>query len=164
MRRHDTCFCWLLRMQKYGFNPWSRYIPGPNQRCKVIANTFRSRVKGFPAQMKAEKTHSLEDKISKSSITHVLPPLCKFSLYQGASLYFLLALLLARYSPLYLSLFYSLSHFFRRILPILVSPLTFLRVFLDSLYVFYFLFFWSLGLFLFISFSLKTLSLHKLEL
>ena len=106
--------------------------------------------------MKAEKTHSLEDKISKSSITHVLPPLRKFSLYQGASLYFLLALLLARYSPLYLSLFYSLSHFFRRILPILVSPLTFLRVFLDPLYVFYFLFFWSLGLFLFISFSLKT--------
>ena len=33
-----------------------------------------------------------------------------------------------------------------------------MRVFLDSLYVFYFLFFWSLGLFLFILFSLKTLS------
>ena len=163
MRRHDTCFCWLLRMQKDGFNPWRRYIPGPNQRCKVIANTFRSRVKGFPLSNEGWED-TLEDKISKSSITHVLPPLCKFSLYQGASLYFLLALLLARYSPLYLSLFCSLSHFFRRILPILVSPLTFLRVFLDSLYVFYFLFFWSLGLFLFISFSLKTLSLHKLEL
>ena len=31
---------------------------------------------------------------------------------------------------------------FRRILPILVSSLTFFRVFLDSLYVFYFLLFW----------------------
>ena len=53
----------------------------------------------------------------------------------------------------------SLPRSFRRILPILVPSLTFLRVFLDSLYVFYFLFFfWSLGLFLFILFSLKTLS------
>ena len=47
---------------------------------------------------------------------------------------------------------------FYHIPPILVSSLTFLRVFLDSLYVFYFLFFWSLGLFLFILFSLKTIS------
>ena len=52
----------------------------------------------------------------------------------------------------------SLSRSFHRILPILVSSLTFLRIFLDSLYVFYFLFFWSLGLFLFILFSLKTFS------
>ena len=35
----------------------------------------------------------------------------------------------------------SLSRSFHRILPILVSSLTFLRIFLDSLYVFYFLFF-----------------------
>ena len=35
----------------------------------------------------------------------------------------------------------SPSRSFHRILPILVSSLTFLRVFLDSLYVFYFLFF-----------------------
>ena len=52
----------------------------------------------------------------------------------------------------------SPSRSFHRILPILVSSLTFLRVFLDSLYVFYFLFFWSLSLFLFILFSRKTLS------
>ena len=52
----------------------------------------------------------------------------------------------------------SLSRSFHRILPILVSSLIFLCVFLDSLYVFYFLFFWSLGLFLFILFSLKTIS------
>ena len=45
-------------------------------------------------------------------------------------------------------------------LHILVSSLTFLRVFLNSLYVFNFLFFWSLSLFLFILFSLKTLSLQ----
>ena len=52
----------------------------------------------------------------------------------------------------------SPSRSFHRILPILVSSLTFLRVFLDSLYVFYFLFFWSLSLFLFILFSLTTTS------
>ena len=40
----------------------------------------------------------------------------------------------------------------------LVSSLTFLRVFLDSLYISYFLAFWSLSLFLFILFSLKILS------
>ena len=69
----------------------------------------------------------------------------------------------SRYSSLDICIFTyvfscCLSRSFHRILPILVSTLTFLRVFLDSLYVFYFLFFRSLSLFLFILFSLKTLS------
>ena len=46
----------------------------------------------------------------------------------------------------------SLSRSFRRILPILVSSLTFLHVFLDSLYVFYFLF----------SFGRRSPSLHHI--
>ena len=46
----------------------------------------------------------------------------------------------------YVFFFFSFA-FLSPYLPILVSSLTFLRVFLDSLYVFYFLFFWSLGLF-----------------
>ena len=55
------------------------------------------------------------------------------------SLYFPLTLLFARYSPLYVSLFLFSFAFPRRTLPILASFLTFLRVFLDSLYAFYFL-------------------------
>ena len=52
----------------------------------------------------------------------------------------------------------SLSHSSRRLLSILVSSLTFLHVFLDSLYTFYFLLF-SVDLSLsFRLFSLKTLS------
>ena len=52
----------------------------------------------------------------------------------------------------------SLSHSSRRLLSILVSSLTFLHVFLDSLYTFYFLLF-SVALSLsFRLFSLKTLS------
>ena len=52
----------------------------------------------------------------------------------------------------------SLSRWFRRLLSILVSSLTFLHVFLDSLYAFYFLLF-SVALSLsFRLFSLKTLS------
>ena len=55
------------------------------------------------------------------------------------SSYFILTWLLARYSPLYLCLSCSLPRSSRRILPILASSLTFLCVFLDSLYAFYFL-------------------------
>ena len=47
----------------------------------------------------------------------------------------------------------SLPHSFRRILPILVPSLTFLRVFLDSLYVFYFLFFFLVA---------RSLSFHPI--
>ena len=84
-----------------------------------------------------------------------------FSLFSGASLYVLLALLFARYSPFYLCLFLFSFAF----CTILVCSLTFLRVFLDSPYAFYplfsffvFFFFWSLCLFLHNLFSLKTLS------
>ena len=52
----------------------------------------------------------------------------------------------------------SLSRSFHRILNILASSLTFLRVFLDSLYVLYFLFFLVAQTISFILFSLKTLS------
>ena len=55
------------------------------------------------------------------------------------SSYFILTWLLARYSPLYLCLSCSLPRSSRRILPILASSLTFLCVFLDSLYAFYLL-------------------------
>ena len=72
-------------------------------------------------------------------------------------LYFLF--IFARYLPFYLCLSRSLSLSFYRNSTVLASSLTFLRVFLDSLYVLYFLFiFWALSLFLFILFSLKTLS------
>ena len=74
------------------------------------------------------------------------------SVFRSVFLYFLLALLFARYSPLYLCLFLFSFAFLSPYLPILVSSLTFLHVFLDSLYVFYFLF----------SFGRRSPSLHHI--
>ena len=109
-----------------------------------------------------ENLHTWEFPLSASTISRQFASLCWWplvSLFLGASLYFLLALLFARYLLFYLCLSRSPSRSFHRNSTVLVSSLTFLRVFLDSLYVFYFLFlFWSLSLFLFILFSLKTLS------
>ena len=75
-----------------------------------------------------------------------------FSLFSGASLYVLLALLFARYSPFYLCLFLFSFAF----CTILVCSLTFLRVFLDSPYAFYLLFFLCVCVFFFITLSLST--------
>ena len=57
-----------------------------------------------------------------------------FQLFSEATLYFLLALLFARYLPFTYALYCSLSRSSRPILPILASFLTFLRDFLYSLY------------------------------
>ena len=113
--------------------------------------------------------------LEKTQIRHVLPP--RFSRILCSSLLFVddlfpvcfqerLCISVSRdifSSALDIYLFTydfscSLSPSFHLVLPILVSLLTFLRVFLDSLHVFYFLFFWSLSLFLFILFSLEILS------
>ena len=75
-----------------------------------------------------------------------------FSLFSGASLYVLLALLFARYSPFYLCLFLFSFAF----CTILVCSLTFLRVFLDSPYAFYPLFSFFVFFFFLIALSLST--------
>ena len=75
-----------------------------------------------------------------------------------SSLYFLLKLLFARYSPFIYSFSCSLSRSSRRILPILAFLRTFLSVFLDSLHAFTSCFLRSLCLFLSSLYSLKTLS------
>ena len=107
----------------------------------------------------------------KTQIRHDLPP--RLSRMLCSSLLFVddlfsvcfqerLCISFSRYSSLDIFFFTCLSRSrsrsFHRNSTVLVSSLTFLRVFLDYPYVFYFLFyFWSLSLFLFILFSLKIL-------
>ena len=93
--------------------------------------------------------------LEKTQIRHDLPPrlcriLCSSLLFVDDLLSVCfqerLCISFTRCSSLDICLFTyvfscSPSRSFHRILPILVSSLTFLRVFLDSLYVFYFLFF-----------------------
>ena len=79
-------------------------------------------------------------------------------------MYFLLALLFARNLPFYLRLSRSFSRSFYRNSTVLVYSLTILRVFLDSLYVFYFLFFFfGRSVSFFSSYFHSKPSLHKLE-
>ena len=94
--------------------------------------------------------------LENTQIRHDLPP--RFSRILCSSLLFVdglfsvcfqerLCISFSRYYSLDICLFTyvlscSLSRSFHRILPILVSSPTFLRVFLDSLCVFFFLFFW----------------------
>ena len=107
--------------------------------------------------------------LEKTQIRHGLPT--RLSRILCSSLLFIndlfsvcfqerLGISFSRYSSLDICLFtYVFLVLFRVPFTVLVSSLTFLRVFLDSLYVFYFLsFFRSLSLFLLILFSLKTLS------
>ena len=86
-----------------------------------------------------------------------------FSLFSGASLNVLLALLFARYSPFYLCLF-----LFSFAFCIFWCPLTFLRVFLDSPYAFYFFFFvcffFDRSVSFYTTYFHSKLSLHELEL
>ena len=78
-------------------------------------------------------------------------------MFSGASLYFLLASLFARYSPFYLYLFLFSFAFLSPYSAFFGVLSNFQRFFLDSLYVFHSLFFfWSLSLFLFILFSPKN--------
>ena len=95
--------------------------------------------------------------LEKTQIRHDLPPrlsriLCSSFLFVDDlfSVCFQerLCISFSRCSSLDMSLFTyvfscSLSRSFHRILPILVSSLTILRVFLDPLYVFYYLFFFG---------------------
>ena len=85
------------------------------------------------------------------------------SLFSGASLYFLLALLFARYLPFYLCLSRSLSRSFYRNSTVLVSSLTFLRVFSTPFTSFTSYFFFGRSVSFFSSCFHSKPSLHKLE-
>ena len=111
----------------------------------------------------------------KTQIRHDLPPLlsrilCSSLLFVHGDLFsvcFPFCISFLRCSSLDIRFYTyvfscSLSRSFRRILLILVSSLTFLRVFLDSLYVFYFLFFLSRSVPYFSSYLHSKASLHKL--
>ena len=82
------------------------------------------------------------------------------SLFSGAPLYFLLALIFSRHSPLYLCLFLFSSAFLSPYSAYFGALSNFLARFsgLALRLLLLVFFFWSLGLFLFILFSLKTLS------
>ena len=115
--------------------------------------------------------------LEKTQLRHDLPPglsriLCSSFLFVD-DLYSVcfrerLCISLSRYSSLDIYLFTyvfscSLSRFFHRILLILVSSLTFLRVFLDALYLFS-CFFFGRSVSFFSSYFHSKPSLHKLEL
>ena len=86
-------------------------------------------------------------------------------MFSGASLYFLLVLLFARYSPFYLCLFLFSFAFLSPYSAYFGVLSNFLTRFLDSLYVFYFLFgfFFGHSVSFFSSYFHLKPSLHKLE-